>query len=149
VGGIAPSAEDIVADRGEKTALVTERIEHIIKECGDGGLAVGAGDARQSQLARGIVIECRGCHAGCGGSVINNDHGHTLMKGIGKLLTDNSGSPCFHGFANECVAIALCAPDSYEKAARLNFARVSRNTGDKLCLISVDVGNTQLLQYMF
>jgi len=149
VGGFAPCAEDIVADRGEEAALVTQHIEHFIKKRGYGGLAVGAGDARESQPARGMVIEGRGCHACCSSRVIYNDHGHTLMKDFRKLLTDNSGSACLHGLTDECMTIALRATNSYKKASRLYLTRVSRNSGDKLCLISVDLCYTQLLQYMF
>ena len=52
-----------VDDRRNQSRLVTQPAEEVVEQRGDGGLAVGAGDAHQMQFAAGMIVE-GGRHVG-------------------------------------------------------------------------------------
>ena len=67
VGGIGCGV-DIVADRREESGLISHQACHLVDEGRCRGLAVGAGDAHEAQLARGVVIPLRRQQSKCLGT---------------------------------------------------------------------------------
>ena len=98
-----------VDDGGEQARLVAHQGEEAMQQRHGGGLAVGAGDAHEFQLAAGLAIESAGQAAECQSAV---GHFHVSDLGgylPGQILAHNHAPTGFHHLRYEAVTVGLGA----------------------------------------
>ena len=104
--------------------MITRHAEHAMQESDCGGLAVGAGDAYQLQLPRGMtVVVCRRFAEGTV-AVVHNDISDTIGSSLGNALAENGDSPRRHRPRDEVVTVDLRAHLRHEEGSGGDFAGV-------------------------
>ena len=63
-------------DRAQQPAVAARGLEQVADQEGGGGLAVGAGDAHQLELGRGVAVEAGGGRAHGGAHVVDHELRH-------------------------------------------------------------------------
>ena len=107
-----------VDDRRNQSRLVTQPAEEVVEQRGDGGLAVGAGDAHQMQFAAGMIVE-GGRHVGHRRmGVGHRDVAHPFGQRFGQLLADDRNGARRNGLRNKTVSVGRRPRHGEEAAAR-------------------------------
>ena len=107
---------DDVAHRREQSRLESHEIGKLIKQSGDGCLAIGAGNAHELELRRGIVIPCA-CQVGKGDVAVLHQHiGDMLAGSAGQLLTHHRCGTILRHLRQELVGIDAHTPHSHKEA---------------------------------
>ena len=130
LGAVRPAVVD--GDGAQQPAAQARGLEQVLGDRGDGGFAVGAGDAHQLEPLRGVPEEARGQ---CGGQRLV-DHGHDGQPhAVGQVDAgrgDHGRGPRGAGGVYPGVpAVVVGAAAGDKEAARADLARVVGDVGDR------------------
>ena len=129
VGGGHGAVVDAVDHGAEQAGALAAHAGHVVEQGGDGGLAVGAGDAYERKAARGVAVPCRGEAAEGFGRAAGGAHECSVARGgafgqrVGGVAHYGCGAGC-DGCRDEAVAVDGGAGHGHEDAAGRNAARV-------------------------
>ncbi len=124
VRGLGAARAHAVDDRRNEPRLVAQSPEQLVEERGRGGLAVGARNAHQLELAARVAVPRRGQVGHRGVRVLHLDVGHALVRRSGHALAHHGCGAALHRHVDVVVSVALRAADREEAVARLHAARI-------------------------
>ena len=122
---------DAVHDGGQKTRLATEAHEKTVQQRHRGGLAVGAGDADEFQLAARVVEVGVGNPSQCHRAILDTDIAHLVGRLGGQLLTEHRTGTSLHCLRNVQVPVGLRAALGHIQCGNTLFFRVLYFAGIK------------------
>jgi hypothetical protein len=128
-GGGGLVVDDPVAGGADPEVRAGGGAEHGGDQIGDGGLAVGAGDAGEAQVGGGLA-EAAGGELREGGGGVGEPHVRVRRRGDAAALQEEDGGAGGGGLREEGVAVVGEAGDGEEGEAGGGAARVDDEAGD-------------------
>ena len=120
----AGAVDDGTEQAGRKAGGFEDRTEQVRRR----GLAVGAGDARETERSCRMVVE-RGGEDGNRQPRIGDEDPGTIERGGCGRFCDDERRPPSHGLGRECSAVGLLTAKAHEDSARRRAPRVVRDAG--------------------
>ena len=121
---------EVVVDRADETDALLAA-EQVLDQVGDGGLAVGSGDADDLEVAVGELVETAGDAGERGAGVGDLDEGDLGGRGRRDLLRDHGDRASVHGLVDERGSVGAQAGEREEQRARHDATAVHHEPGDR------------------
>ena len=110
VGRLAAAGAHVVGNRGEQAAFVAEVAEEVVEQGHGRGLAVGAGDAHEAELAARVAVEGVRGHRHRRSTVFHDDISHIGRRSLPDGRT-------------EIIFRQVCRKTNFRSAFRRRFRR--------------------------
>ena len=146
VGRLDDAFADFVDDRRDQPGLVAQCPHKVVEQCHGRGLAVGAGDAYELQLAARVAVEGRGHVGQRSRGVGDDDVGYSCGQFGGQLFADDGCGTPPDGGGDEIVPVGLCAARGEETVALRDGARIVGKGGHRRRAVAVQCRDWRIFE---